>query len=105
LDYLGREIVNPEALSGLYDRHAAAVYQLGLLAGLRRAQAERLVITTFYTAWKTPRGYDGRLSERDWLLAIALGAIGRRSNPLFHWRRSKRSIPALRLAHVQITGG
>ena len=97
--------MKPEVLSQLYDRHSAAVYQLGLLAGLRRRQAERLVVTTFYTAWKTATGYDARLSERDWLLTIALAAIGRRSNPLFHWRRSKRSLPSLRLANVQITGG
>lgn len=97
--------MSPEALSQLYDRHAAAVYQLGLLAGLRRAQAERVVVATFYTAWKTASRCDSTLSERDWLLTIALAAIGRRSHPVFPWRRSKRSIPALRLAHVQITGG
>jgi DNA-directed RNA polymerase specialized sigma24 family protein len=97
--------VNPEALSQMYDRHAAAVYQLGLLAGLRTSHAERLVVSTFYTAWKSAAGRDDGLSERDWLLTIALAAIGRRSRPLFSWRRSKRSIPSLRLANVQITGG
>ena len=97
--------MNPEVLSQLYDRHAAAVYQLGLLAGLRTSQAERLVVSTFYTAWKTATGYDGRLCERDWLLTIALAAIGRRPKPRFHWRRSRRSLPNLRLANVQITGG
>ena len=97
--------MSPEALSQLYDRHAAAVYHLGLVAGLRRAQAERVVISTFYAAWKTEARRDSALSERDWLLAIALAAIGRRAHPIFHRRRSKRSIPPLRLAHIQITGG
>jgi DNA-directed RNA polymerase specialized sigma24 family protein len=66
---------DPEALSELYDHYAPRVYQLGLLAGLSRVEAENIVEEVFYTAWQTAGQYDGKVAVRDWIVATALDAV------------------------------
>lgn len=63
------------ALGALYDRHADGVRRfLARLAGTDERDLADLVQTTFETALRAARGFDGRSAVRTWLIGIANNA-------------------------------
>jgi RNA polymerase sigma-70 factor (ECF subfamily) len=62
---------NSEAFSQLYDRHAAAVYQLILRIVREPAVADELLQDTFYSIWQKANQYEQRGSVAAWLHRVA----------------------------------
>ncbi|MCE2514147.1 MAG: sigma-70 family RNA polymerase sigma factor [Acidobacteria bacterium] len=63
------------ALADLYDRHAGAVFSLGLRIVRDEAEAGRVVEQVFTYVWQQASRYDpARASVAGWLLATARGA-------------------------------
>lgn len=63
------------ALADLYDRHAAAVFSLGLRIVRDEAEAGRVVEQVFTYVWEQASRYDpARASVAGWLLETARGA-------------------------------
>jgi RNA polymerase sigma-70 factor (ECF subfamily) len=74
---------NSEAFSQLYDRHAAAIYQLILRIVREPATADDLLQETFWSIWQKADQYQERGSVAAWLFRVA------RNNCLDELRRQK----------------
>lgn len=76
------------ALGALFDRHHAAVYRfIARLAQADAADLDDLVQTTFLTAQRSARKYQGRSTVRTWLFGIAVNTVRREARSRGRRRR------------------
>jgi RNA polymerase sigma-70 factor (ECF subfamily) len=70
------------ALGQLFDRHADAVRRVVARLGVRPADVDDLVQTTFLDVLDAAASYDGRASARPWLVGMAVMRVRRHRRSL-----------------------